>query len=479
MFLRPLFILLCPLALVTASAQEGARPNLLLIVADDMGYGDLGSYGSNQVPTPNLDRLAERSALCTDGYVSGSVCSPSRAGLMTGRNGSRFGYEHNLSREDYLKSDFTGIPLDEPLIADRLADLGYRTGIVGKWHLGDSVPEQHPNARGFEFFFGMLGGSHNYWPTLDKNQLLYGHEKPTEIRTPYLTDWFTLEALDFIHAENHAATDNSDRPWFLYLSYNTPHAPMQAKDEDLAQFADITPKARQAYCAMQLCMDRNIGLILDDLEQGGELDNTLIVFISDNGGSVEVSHAINAPLRGTKGTFLEGGVRVPTIWSWRGHIEPQVYEGMVSSLDIAASFVVAAGGEFPEGSATEARGNRSEKNQPIYDGVNLLPFFAGEAEGVPHDRLYWRSALRGSAMREGKWKLLRPNNQPVQLYNLAEDISEQHDLSAEEPERLQQMLDAFVDWEITLERNPMFMSAPFWSGYNRNLYNAEYQLEQP
>jgi len=456
----------------SASPATAKAPNLLLIVADDMGYGDLGCYGSLQVQTPHLDALAAAGVRCTDAYVSSSVCAPSRAGLMTGRSGSRFGFEHNLSTPSHLHDEFAGIPLAEPLLSERLQDLGYRTGLVGKWHLGQSIDAQHPLERGFEHFFGMLGGSHPYWPTLEKNRLLDGHAPPTRIRADYLTDWFTLEAIDFV-------ADPDERPWFLYLSYNTPHGPMQAKPEDLDRYAHIQDPTRRAYCAMQHCMDQGIGRIVEKLRQSGQLDNTLLVFLSDNGGSVEVSHAINAPLRGSKGTFLEGGIRVPMIWHWPLSLVVSVYERPVSSLDVMATFVTAAGGEVPATGERTKRAGIPLKRGPIYDSVNLVAHFNGGVQGDPHEELVWRMALRGSAIRVGDWKLLRPNSQLPQLYNLAEDPSELNDRMGDEPERAAELLSRLNLWEVGLERNPMFMSAATWSRYNRRLYERPYLLVQP
>ena len=474
----------------SASAQDAVqdlsvvtKPNILLIVADDMGYGDLSCYGSTQIQTPNLDRLAAAGVRCTDGYVSNSVCAPSRAGLMTGRYGSRFGFEHNLSRPDYLRDEYAGIPLDEPLMPQRMQELGYRTGLIGKWHLGEAVPEHHPMQRGFDHFFGMLGGGHDYWPTVEKNRLLYGTKKPTSIRTPYLTDWFTLEAIDFISGkyaeENLDLHCGEQQPWFLFLSYNTPHGPMQAKDEDLQLFQHVKNKTRRTYCAMQHCMDQNIGKILTVLEQRGELGNTLIVFLSDNGGSVEVSHAINAPLRGTKGTFLEGGIRVPMILHWPQRLKPQVYRQPVITLDFMATFLAAADSIPPLPGVRQDRAGRNNKNGPIYDSVNLLPYFTAKTDTAPHDILYWRMALRGSAVREGDWKLLRPNSQLPQLYNLKDDVGETQNLIVKHSEIAEGLLRRLNEWEVTLERNPTFQSSPYWSGYNRKLYASEYQLQQP
>lgn len=462
---------------VTGVVSVGqSQPNLLLIVADDMGYGDLSCYGSTEIQTPNIDRLARGGVRCTDGYVSGPVCSPSRAGFMTGRNGCRFGYEHNLHGPEHVADQFVGIPLDEPLLSNRLQKLGYRTGLVGKWHLGQKLAEQHPNQRGFHEFFGMLGGGHHYWPGRKAHKLLRNNQPAEQVRTPYLTDWFTLEALDFIGREQEPG---ETRPWFLYLSYNTPHSPMQAKEEDIARFAHIENKTRRTYCAMQYCMDENIGKIVNRLEITKQLDNTLIVFISDNGGSVEVSHALNAPLRGSKGTLLEGGIRVPTIYHWPAQLKPLVYEKPVSALDIMATLVVAGGGTPPTPGERIPRKGRRKKNRPIYDSVNLVPYFLGKEKAPPHERLFWRMALRGSAIREGDWKLLRPNSMPPQLYNLREDLSESTNIIEQHPKVAHRLLKTFNNWETSLERNPLFMSAPYWLGYNRRLYERTYQTKQP
>jgi len=467
--------------LLPFSATTAAKkPNLLLIVADDMGYGDLSCYGSKQFKTPNLDALADEGVRCTDAYVTNNVCAPSRAGLMTGRSGSRFGFEHNLYEPDSLNPGFAGIPLDEPLMADRLKALGYRTGIIGKWHLGSSVPGHHPNARGFDFFFGMLGGGHAYFPTVKNNSLLYNHDKPTKIRTPYLTDWFTLEAIDFITGKGKASTKHPEKPWFLYLSYNTPHSPMQAKKEDIAKYASIFNPVRRTYCAMQHCMDTNIGTIIEKLKSTHQLENTLIVFISDNGGSVEVSHAVNAPLRGSKGTFLEGGIRVPTIYSWPGHLEKgTTYTQPIISTDIMATFISAAGGTPPEAGKRTPRKGRTAQNAPIYDGVNLIPYLNGKNTTPPHKILFWRTALRGSAVREGDWKLLRPNSQFPQLYNLKNDVGEMHNVIDQHPEIAKSLIKKYIAWEVSLERMPLFMSDPYWTGYNASLYEKVYALTQP
>lgn len=469
---------LLALALPGLYAAE-KKPNILLILADDMGYGDLSCYGSKQIQTPALDALAAGGIRCTDGYVSNSVCAPSRAGLLTGRSGSRFGFEHNLTSRDYLKPEFAGIPLGEKLISDRLKELGYRTGLIGKWHLGDQAPALQPNARGFDFFFGMLGGGHDYFPTLENNQLSMNRSKVTEIRTPYLTDWFAMEAIDFIRGEGKSKGVRPEQPWFLYLSFNSPHTPMQAKEEDLEACKHIQPERRRIYAAMQRCMDRHIGEITAELRKRGELENTLIVFLSDNGGSVEASYAINAPLRGGKGTFMEGGIRVPTIYHWPAKLKPGVYTRPVSSLDCMATFVTAAGGTPPPAGPQKKRTALGQKFAPISDSVDLLPYFTGEKSGDPHEFLFWRTATRGEAVRMGDWKLLRPNSADAQLYDLKTDVGESKNIIAEHPEIVARMMDAKIAWEISHERPPMFMSDAYYSERNRLLYEKNYKQTQP
>ncbi|MFC1757757.1 sulfatase, partial [Planctomycetota bacterium] len=306
-------------------------------------------------------------------------------------------------------------------------------------------------------------------PTLEKNQLLRNRERITEIRTPYLTDWFSREAEDFI-------SDDDERPWFLYLSYNSPHTPMQAKDEDLARYEHIQPTRRQKYCAMQHCMDENIGKIVEKLRETRQLENTLIVFASDNGGSVTASSAINSPLNGMKGTFLEGGLRVPMIMHWPARFDSnRVYEKPAITLDLMPTFVHVAGGEVEP----EIVGKGKRSYQKVRDGVNLLPFLSGAAEGQPHEMLFWRMALRGSAIRKGDWKLIQTPHHPTMLFDLSNDLSEQNNLASQLPERVAELTDDYTDWAESLRANPMWISANSWAKYNRKLYDLPYELEQP
>lgn len=457
------FILLF-LALLPLQAQQ---PNILMILADDMGYGDLGCYGSLQIETPVLDKLAASGIRCTDGYVCANVCAPSRAGLLTGRHPQRFGFEHNLNRSFPTLPERLGVPVEQKTIADHLKAAGYRTSLIGKWHIGDSVPGMLPNARGFDYFFGMRTGSHNYFPKPDKNNLFRNDDPVKKIDHPYLTDWFTHEAI--------AQMTGDEKPFFCFLSYNTPHTPMQAKEEDLSRFTHIKGKRRQIYAAMQWNMDQNIGRIIAHLREQELLENTLIVFYSDNGGSVTASHACNAPLRGMKGSFLEGGIRVPFIFSWpKGLPSGTTFTHPFTSLDLLPTFVAAAGKELPPRETKKGR-----KKIINYDGHNLLPFLRGKNKEAPHKAIHWRMTMRGAAIREGDWKLLVNVHTPPALYNLADDISEQKNLYHEMPDKVADLWLKLNQWQESLEDTPHWQEDPYWQGYNRKLYSYTYWLTQP
>lgn len=416
---------------------EPSRPNILLIVGDDMGYADVGFHGCRDIPTPHLDTLATDGVRFTNGYVTGPYCSPTRAGLMTGRYQTRFGHEFNPSGNDQ------GLPRDQQTLADRLRAVGYRTGLVGKWHLG-SQPEMHPQRRGFDEFFGFLGGAHSYF---ERAGILRGDQPVTELN--YTTDDFGREAIAFI--DRHRET-----PWFLYLAFNAVHTPMHATEERLARFSQVEDPQRRAYNAMMLAMDDAIGLVRARLAETGQADNTLIAFISDNGGptmkGVTVNGSRNEPLRGSKRTTLEGGIRVPFLLAWPGHIQPRVYDPPAIQLDLHAT-ALAAAGVLPH---------------PDWklDGVNLLPFLSGESDSVPHSALFWRFGGQ-MAIRSGDWKLVRYDRNadtqagrregvtPYRLYNLAKDQHEDHDLAADMPDKVRELT---AQWNTWNEANV----APLW-----------------
>lgn len=438
-----LAVLLAGLLGPLAEAATSGKPNILLIVGDDMGYADVGFHGCQDIPTPHLDRLASEGVRFTNGYVTGPYCSPTRAGLLTGRYQQRFGHEFNPS------GNMAGMPVGETTLADRLGAAGYVTGLVGKWHLG-KAPQFHPRRRGFQEFYGFLDGAHDYF----KSEGILRGESPVDERE-YLTDAIARESAAFIERQR-------ERPWVLCVTFNAVHTPMQADDARLAKFASIEPRMRRTYAAMMFAMDEAVGTIRGALESTGQAGNTLVAFISDNGGptmpGVTVNGSDNGPLRGSKRTTLEGGVRVPFIVAWPGRLRPAVYESPVIQLDLHTT-ALAAAGVAPEDRAQ-------------LDGVDLLPHLEGRATGVPHESLYWRFGQQW-AIRAGDWKLVRYDvnadtltgkaNQGVtapRLYHLSEDIGESRDLAAEHPERVRQLQQQWDAWNATL-------ADPLWGGGRR------------
>ena len=445
------------MALVSSAADE--RPNIILILADDLGYGDVGFQGSTQIPTPSLDRLAASGVVCTQGYVSAPVCSPSRAGLLTGRNQVEFGYDNNLSEpQPGFDAEFGGLPVGEMTIADRLREVGYVTGLVGKWHLGDR-PQFHPLSRGFDEFWGFLGGGHSYFPTVAPGQpepKLECSFGPVGDIT-YLTDDITTQGIAFIRRHR-------DKPFFLYAAYNAPHTPMHARAEDLARFAFIADKKRRTYCAMVARLDDQVGRLLDEVRRLGLEEKTLVVFLSDNGGPVDQNASLNAPLNGQKGILLEGGMRVPFIVSWPGHIPAdRRCEQPVTSLDLAPTFLRLAG------VSAEARSGLS--------GVNIWPALSGEGDALQHRQLLWRFTI-SAAIRDGDWKLVRLPNRLPMLYNLRNDVSERNDVALDNLDRTKAMLERLGDWDVRLP-HPVALEGAEWKRRQLNLYDARYPLEQP
>ncbi len=405
-------------------ATSVRRPNIVLIVSDDQGYADVGVHGCKDIPTPNLDSLAGSGVRFTDGYVSCPVCSPTRAGLMTGRYQQRFGHETNPGRVPEY-----GLPLSEVTLANILKKRGYATGLVGKWHLG-MTSEMHPQSRGFDEFFGFLSGAHSYIDAkADARNLIYRGRKPVDEKE-YLTDAFTQEAVSFI--ERH-----QKRPFFLYLAYNAVHAPMQATEKYLARFGKITDPRRRTYAAMLSAMDDGVGKVLHKLKETGLENDTLVFFFSDNGGP-PVNASNNHPLRGNKGTIYEGGIRVPFFMRWpRGIPAGLVYRHPVVSLDVLPTAVAAAGGDLPEG-------------RPI-DGVNLLPYMTAQNSRPPHHVLFWRMR-NNRAVRKGNWKLVLAGTRPAQLFDLSKDIGETTDLAAQKAEVVRDLSEALAAWEKKMVR---------------------------
>ena len=419
-------------AIVVADAQPAGRkrpPNCVIIVADDLGYADLGCQGCKDVPTPNIDTLAAGGVRFTNGYVSCPVCSPTRAGLQTGRYQQRFGHELNPGPEKSADPNF-GLSLEEATLAERLKKAGYVTGLVGKWHLGYQ-PQFHPLKRGYDEFFGFLAGSRNYFDKKnDRSGPILRGTTPVDEKE-YLTDAFGREAAAFI--DRH-----KDRPFLLVLTFNAVHVPQEATDKYLDRFKSIDDPMRQKMAAMLSAMDDAVGAVLGKLRDAGLENDTLIFFVSDNGGPTPTNGSRNTPLRGFKGQVYEGGIRVPFLVQWKGHIPAgKVYERPVIALDIHPTCLAASGGTFD-----------IPADKPL-DGVNLLPFLCGENSGTPHETLFWRYGNQ-SAIRKGNYKLVK-TNKDEELFDLAADIGEQKDLLDQKPEVVKDLRETFDKWNVQMK----------------------------
>lgn len=434
-------LLLAPsLAMAAPSVASGtnARPNVLLIVSDDQGYADVGFQGCNDIPTPHLDRLARDGVRFSNGYVTHAFCSPTRAGLLTGRYQQRFGHENNpfYDPNDHRE----GLPTAEKLLSQFLQEAGYVTGWIGKWHLG-AAPEFRPQNRGFTETFGFLGGGHRYlnWRP-ETNAGAREYFIPIERNgvavdvTNHLTLAFGDEGALFIRRHTR-------EPWFLYLAFNAPHTPLEPTPERRARFATIPDPKRRDYAAQVSLMDDAVGTALAALRESGQDKSTLVFFFSDNGGPIMTNGwngSSNLPLRGGKGELYEGGIRVPFVMSWPGKLPAgRVYDSPVSSLDVFPTALALAGVALPA-------------NRPP-DGVNLLPFLTGANTNAPHSQLFWRlGGGKQLAVRAGDHKLLRLRNEPESFYDLSNDVAEARNLSTvhtNETKHLGAVLDA---WNETL-----------------------------
>ncbi len=432
---------------VSALAESKAKPNLVVIMCDDLGYEDVSFNVRDgikaRIPTPNIDRIAAAGAKCTSAYVTYPACGPSRAGFMAGRYQDRFGFCGNPPFN--IEDATVGFSLEEKTIAEALRPVGYHSGIIGKWHLGAVKDKLHPLARGFDEFYGFLGGGHGYFPeklTMKDpyapksasesygTWLLHNHEPV--LPKKYLTDAFTDEAISFV-------TRNKEKPFFLFLSYNAPHAPMQAPEEYIERFADEKDRNRRVYSAMVSCVDDNVGRLLDTMKELQLEENTIIFFLSDNGGKIKKNAGSdNGPLRGGKSNPWEGGIRVPYAVQWSGVIPAgMVYDEPVSSLDIFGTIADLAGA--PE-----------NPGRPL-DGVNIVPYLTGKKKGSPHEQLFMRKFSYGSyTIRKGDYKLVIHNKQAPELYNVTEDIGETKILNKQMPERVERLNDIITEWNSSL-----------------------------
>jgi arylsulfatase A-like enzyme len=472
-------LIIAGLTFISLSAFASTKPNIVLIYSDDQGWGDVGYHGYDDVMTPNIDKLAAGGTQFSQGYVSASVCGPSRCGLLTGVYQQRMGVYGNW--------DKGGIPESQPMVFEMLKKEGYQTAAIGKWHVGAARDSLRPNNRGVDFFYGFLWGSHDYYksstdpdtrrkgesPIMRNNQI----EPPIQDSKGYLTEMFTEEAVGFIERAD------GDKPFFVYLAYNAVHYPWDVPQPyiDRVQGLD-THDERKLFAGMTLCMDDGVGDVMDALKKKGVEDNTLVIFMSDNGtprgqgikapkqkkrGECTMSNP--GPFNGFKGDTYEGGTRVPFVMHWPKEIPAgETYDKPVINLDLVATFMALNGVSKPyEGFA--------------FDGVNLMPYITGKNADRPHDVLYWR---RGNdyAIRKGDWKLAwndQGSSGQIELFNLAEDPGEWKNLTVTHPERAQALQDAFDEWDSQLTdnqsgRNPKNRNNGYASGERVNVveFNA-------
>ncbi|WP_299254310.1 sulfatase-like hydrolase/transferase [uncultured Aquimarina sp.] len=434
-----IILLIIIFILIVQFVNSQDRPNIILIISDDAGYADFGFQGSMEMKTPHLDQLADEGMLFNQAYVTAAVCGPSRAGILTGKYQQRFGFEENnvpgYMSNYYIHDDEMGLPLNEKTIAEYLKDLGYRTGLFGKWHQGNA-DQFHPTKRGFDDFYGFRGGARSYFeydennPTSRVEDLLeIGFRKFGETKD-YLTESFAKATVSFIER-------NKDVPFFAMLTFNSVHTPMEATKENLKEFPDLKGKRKQ-LAAMTLAMDKACKLVFDKVKELELEENTLIIFTNDNGGPSDTNASSNKPLSGTKANHLEGGIRVPFIMKWKGRIPKKSnYDLPISTLDLLPTFYGLGGG--------------NSKDLRDIDGVNLFPYISGKNKARPHEIMFWKKENRG-VVRKEDWKLIRYPDRPAELFYLPNDMSEQNDLASEYPKKVKELFRLLFEWELTLER---------------------------
>ncbi|MEO0966394.1 MAG: sulfatase-like hydrolase/transferase [Planctomycetota bacterium] len=451
-------------ALASAVGATAGPPNIVWVLSDDAGYRDFGFQGNAEFAdvTPNIDRIATEGLVAEQAYVTSSVCSPSRAGMLTGRYPQRFGFENNLPGSWNRWKDPAwsapgghwatwGLDLDERTIADRLGELGYDTALVGKWHQGLS-DRYTPNARGFDYFYGLRSGSRLYEPyggeyigdafpaeyayNVEKAIFENGERQPEH---GYFTDRLGEASVDWIEGRQPG------EPFFLFLSFTAPHTPMQADDARLAwareRFPDLKPgSSRLRYVAMMKAMDENVGRVLDALEEKGFADNTIVVFFNDNGGSIK-NASENTPLRGHKWGPFEGGLRIPMAIRWPGLIEPGGRLAMpVSTLDLTPTLLAAAGGD------------PSATRLPL-DGIDMTAWLDDPDTPAMDRTLFWREANRQGRVRVAlhqPWKLVLSTKNPPMLFDLSADPVETNNLIDAHPSIAAELEAAIAEWETGL-----------------------------
>ncbi|NIJ45909.1 arylsulfatase A-like enzyme [Wenyingzhuangia heitensis] len=464
--------LLTVVSIQTSKAQE--KPNVLVILADDLGYGDLGFTGSKEIFTPNIDKLANNGVVFNNGYVTHPYCGPSRAGLVTGRYQARFGLEINLTNSQF--DMYNGLPLSEQTFAKRLHQSGYNTGAIGKWHLGGS-DTFHPNNRGFDYFYGFLSGGHSYFPKNVKTHMplinpkngkphysanegsywpLIRNDQAGEFNE-YLTTALSKDAAKFIK--------NSEKPFCLYLAYNAPHLPLEAPKETIEKYSHIKDKKRRTYAAMIDELDQGVGIVIEELKRTGKYDNTLIFFLSDNGGPRKNGEkfASNGNFREGKGSMYEGGCHVPFFLHWpNGNFKIKEFDGLVSALDIAATSVALGKGDV-SGHALE--------------GKNLIPYLTGKQKGSPHEALYWRmqdGTAWGVRTPDTKFLKLNKKTAKPELFDMKKDPFESIDIISKNPKKRAEMAKLWNDWNQNNKSN-IYLQSGDYQKKRLNMYKKMYE----
>ena len=428
----------------TPARGAAAKPNVIVFLSDDVGWAEYGFQGCKDIPTPNIDSIAKNGVRFTSGYVAATVCSPSRAGLMTGRYPTRFGHEFNGGDDQGRPSKGVfGLPLTETTFPQRMKALGYATCCIGKWHLGEGKAYL-PTARGFDEFYGSVANSPFFKPSQFIDSRKSGEVDPVTDENFYTTDAYKERAVDWIGKQ-------AGKPYFLYLPFNAQHSPLQAPQKYLDRFPNLQ-RNRKIFAAMMSAMDDAVGAVLAKVREMGQEENTLIVFFSDNGGPTQFTTSRNTPLRGFKAQTSEGGTRIPFCMQWKGKIPAgQTYDFPIQNLDILPTALTAAGG----------------KVDPSWklDGVDLMPYVTGANKGRPHETLFWRYGPQW-AIRKGDWKLVvsQFDGLKPRLVNLAEDISESNDLSEKNPEKVKELTAAYNAWS---KEQPVPLWGPMTTGLQK------------
>ena len=445
------------------SQNASARPNVIVILADDLGYADISAYGIKRISTPNIDRIGDEGVKFTDAYAAAPVCAPSRAALQTGRYPGRYGFEYNNGPPARDVAENLGLDRGEITIAQGLKALGYRTALVGKWHLG-SNDDFYPTNRGYDEFVGFLTGATAYIdinlphvryadppgvslsakrPRGEHSQIVEGPDrKIVHNENEYLTEFFARRAVEYIE---RSAKDEA--PYFLYLAFNAPHDPLVVTQKYYDRFPHIESEENRIYAAMISALDDAVGAVLDAVDRTGEADNTLIYFMSDNGCAAYIGDICACePLRGGKLSHYEGGVRVPFMLRWPAKIPAgQVNRAVVSLMDVFPTSLIAAGGKLPE--------------DRVYDGIDLMPIVTGEQPASTDRQLMWRR-LPLVSIRSGDWKLWKSlDGAYTLLFNLREDPNETTNLAEREPARVRELEAAIEQWAKDL-KDPSWPSRP-------------------